>query len=314
MAYADQITLDIVSSAAGIAGRSQLFELVAAVSNGDAANAVKTVDELYNGSKDLTRLAFELIEQFRNIMMIKALPESQNSLAALPEELKILCDIADKLSLQKITSLIMNLQQLSESLAKTPEKRTVFDIGLIKLCSDIPTEEPAKSVSDTRDSHAISLLTERIKHLEARLAQITNLSEPQKPPAAAKTNKEQNPRAGVPDMSKLSIDDFSPLPEWAEFLERFNDIEPHIAATLSGSRAIFYENILLIYAQNKFFLELIKRKENAERLQSVLKSITGKQFIIRAKCTEPAAETPLNPAEAIIRAAEQKNIPTTTIE
>jgi predicted Zn-dependent peptidase len=73
---------------------------------------------------------------------------------------------------------------------------------------------------------------------------------------------------------------------------------------------------------NKFFLELIKRKENSERLQAIIKSITGKQFnSIKAKFFTPENPTvntagepeKSNPVDQLLNQAKENNIPVNTI-
>ncbi|MDR0987779.1 MAG: DNA polymerase III subunit gamma/tau [Ruminococcus sp.] len=313
MAYSTDVTLDIVSAAAGIAGRSQLFELVAAIAKKDAPAAVKAVDSMYADSKDLMRLVIELVSQFRNVMMIKALPEGKDTVAALPEELLTLCQLADNLPMERITSIIITLQKLSETLSRTIEKRTAFEIAIIKLCADIP--ETAAVQTNTAPDNA---LLERIRQLEMRVAMyeqrtVSTGTVPDNPADPA-PQVAANPTQNAAPAPTLTISDFKPLSCWEEVLARFGETEPHITATLAGSRALCYENNLLIFAENKFFLDLLKRKENAERLRAVLMNITGKQYNIRAKCTTPDVSTQASPAARIIETARNNNIPINTDE
>ncbi|MDR0903353.1 MAG: DNA polymerase III subunit gamma/tau [Ruminococcus sp.] len=325
MAYSSDVTLDIVSAAAGIAGRSQLFELIKAIADKNSPEAIKTVDRLYADSKDLLRLVIELVTEYRNIMMIKALPEGKDTIAALPEEIITLCELAEKLPMERITSIIITLQKLSESLSRTIEKRTAFEIAIIKLCADIP-ETNAVQTNAAPDT----ALLERIRQLEMRVAMYEQRTVTPPTPAnsaninyapagSAYTNPAPaNTAPAVPPpptpAPTLTISDFSPLPEWEDVLARFAEIEPHISATLSGSSALYYENNLLIFAENKFFLDLLKRKENAERLRAVLLNITGRQFNIRAKCLAPDISKETSPAARIIETAKNNNIPVNSDE
>ena len=62
VAYENDITLDVVSSASGIAGRDYLFDILEKIAEKDAAGALRVVDKLYDMSKDLKVLAGELLE------------------------------------------------------------------------------------------------------------------------------------------------------------------------------------------------------------------------------------------------------------
>jgi DNA polymerase-3 subunit gamma/tau len=322
MAYSNDVTLDIVSSAAGIAGRDDLFMLLTAIFDKDSAKAIAVVDSMYAASKDLVKLLSELTVQLRNVMMVKSLPSQKDVLALLPEEVKIITEIADKLTLDEIIDKITLLQSLSGTIAAANDKKTAFELTIIKLCTDISSEPTAKPTSDPAQSERIRQLEQRVASLQTALNSIQTapkqVSQPEKP---EKTSTGQS--ASV-DLSKLSLDDLQPLTEWNEILVRYGEVEPHIAATLNDSKAMYYESILFIFAANKFFLELIKRKENSERLQAIIKSITGKQYSsIKAKFFTPENPTantsgePENidssPVDQLLNAAKENNIPVNTI-
>jgi DNA polymerase-3 subunit gamma/tau len=322
MAYSNDVTLNIVSSAAGIAGRDDLFSLLSAVFDKDSAKAIAVVDSMYAASKDLVKLLSELTVQLRNVMMVKSIPSQKDVLALLPEEVKIIAEIADKLSLDEIIDKITTLQKLSGSIASSNDKKTAFELTIIKLCTDITSEATAKPASDPAQSERIRQLEQRVASLQTALNNIRTapkqVSQPDKP---AKVSTDQ---PATVDLSKLSLDDLLPMTEWGEILSRFGEVEPHIAATLTDSKAMYYESILFIFVANKFFLELIKRKENSERLQAIIKSITGKQFnSIKAKFFTPESptadtsgkseNTDLNPVEQLLETAKENNIPVNTI-
>ncbi|MDR0944327.1 MAG: DNA polymerase III subunit gamma/tau [Ruminococcus sp.] len=318
IAYSSDVTLDIVSSAAGIAGRDDLFALLTAIFEKDSSKAISIVDSMYAASKDLVKLLSELTVQLRNVMMVKSIPSQKDVLALLPEEVKIITEIADKLTLDEIIDKITTLQKLSASFAASNDKKTAFELTIIKLCTDIPSEVTAKPVSDPSQTERIKQLEQRVASLQASLNTLQTAPKASQPVEPAKKSTNQ---PGTVDLSKLSLDDLLPMTEWGEILARFTDVEPHIAATLTDSKAMYYEGILFIFAANKFFLELIKRKENSERLQAVIKSITGKQFTsIKAKFftpeNPPEVQTPQeseSPAERLINEAKENNIPVNTI-
>ena len=65
---------------------------------------------------------------------------------------------------------------------------------------------------------------------------------------------------------------------------------------------------MLIYTENSFFLQLLRNKENAEKLQEAIRIITGKTYAIRAKCTAKPAESG-DKLKGILDKAKENNIP-----
>lgn len=72
------------------------------------------VDNFDKHSKDMSRLTFELISNFRNIMLIKTLKSAQNLLIISDEDYKKLKDLAEKVTLETIIFIMDTLQQSFE--------------------------------------------------------------------------------------------------------------------------------------------------------------------------------------------------------
>lgn len=109
IAYSDNVDLNTVSDAAGIAGRDYLFNIIESVFSNDITNVMETVASLYNMAKDMTRLCSELLEQMRNLMLIKAVP-GNDMVMCLPDEYKRLENIAQHNDMGKILAKIEALK------------------------------------------------------------------------------------------------------------------------------------------------------------------------------------------------------------
>ena len=81
----DLIEVDAVEDALGLVGRSTMRDLVSAIVKKDAPGTLDVVDRVYRYGQDLNQLYRSLLEQFRNMMVLKA--GYMN--VTLPEEEKI---------------------------------------------------------------------------------------------------------------------------------------------------------------------------------------------------------------------------------
>ncbi len=70
---------------------------------------------------------------------------------------------------------------------------------------------------------------------------------------------------------------------------------------------------MLIYTENSFFLQLLRNKENAAKLQEAIKLVTGGMFSIRAKCTA-SAENGGDKLQSVLQKARDNNIPVDSSE
>ena len=82
------ITADTVVEATGMAGREHLFRLARAVREHDGTTALTVLGALYDGSKDMERLCVEMIEFYRNLMVVKSVRKPEDLIAVSPAELQ----------------------------------------------------------------------------------------------------------------------------------------------------------------------------------------------------------------------------------
>ena len=307
VAFGEDITLDVVSSAAGIAGRDYLFDILESIKDRNTADALRTVDRLYSMSKDLKVLANELLTQMRNVMIVKTIDNNRELITCLPEEYDRLKAIADGMKLDDILENISVLQQCSERFARAASKRIELEMTLVKLCS--PKTAGARSGGPVPD---VSMLFERIGRLESMLAsgQSTQPAPQQSAPKEASPKpREQKPAPQKPAAKQLRPEDFKPVEGWENIIAQVNEKHPATGCFLKGSRAHYHENILLLTVNNAFFKEKFKTGNDAVLLNEILKQNFGQTFTIkvRASSTDDGQSSD-SPLSAIVDKAKAMNI------
>lgn len=309
IAFSDNVTLDIVSGAAGIAGREPVFDILEAAADCDAAKAIGVVDKLYGMSKDMQKLCDELIAQFRNVMVAKAVPENLDLLVCMPSELEKIKALAGRLSIDEIMRKLEILQSCNERIARVSSKRVEMEMCLIKLCTaDTPQNTSAGNGAANAELLAkIDMLEQRIMSQPAPVAK----SMPYVQPAAQTASKPSyapKQQTELSDLSKMRPEDFTNEDRWQDILEKFAEICPSVNGALNGSYAVKGGGYMLIYTENSFFLQLLRNKENAAKLQEAIRLVTGGTFSIRAKCVAPA-ESGGDKLQSVLQKARDNNIP-----
>lgn len=74
-----EITLEVVSETAGLAGRDHLFSLADTVLRQNGGQALEQIDELHKASKDMVRLCEELAGHFLQFNAVENYEESTES-------------------------------------------------------------------------------------------------------------------------------------------------------------------------------------------------------------------------------------------
>lgn len=312
VAYSNHVNLQVVTDAAGIAGRDYLFDILEAIADCNISHAIEKTDELYSKSKDMTRLCDELIFQVRNLMLIKTVPDKEDLLRCSPDEILRLKNISQKMTLAAITDKLEILQNLGESLPRASSKRVEFEMALVRLCSTDKAVQPNQSAD-------ISVLIKKIEQLEREIAQLRlngvtpQVKTPEIKKQAAESMPQEKPKqtttatAAVPQPT--ANEPTLPCAEWENILERVTELNPGCAGALRGSEAYTRGQTLLIIVKNEFFLGLFKKSENAQSLRQAVKDVTGINYSLRAKCDKRDNTPKDNPIDALIERAKNSDIP-----
>ncbi len=297
IAFSENISTHTVSMAAGIAGRDQVFGIINSILDKEPAKGIEYIDELYAGSKDMSRLCEELIFQFRNIMLIKINPSQTGIIACMPDELEKLTEFAQKTDLQTVISYLSDLQNCSERMIKAINKRVELEMSIIRLASGLNTVQSSSASPDVLN---------RLNELERKISSgvVANRSASVSAKSQNTANRTDEPQV---DFSKLKQENLKQVTNWAEVLTKFSETNPAVSASLTDSKAYINENALFIIAENPFFISLFRNKEHAASLGDAVESVLGKRYAIRAKCNAVPSEEEKN-AIKLIEKAKSSNI------
>ena len=296
IAFSDNVTAETVSMAAGIAGRDQIFGIMESISEKDPAKAVAYIDELYAGSKDMSRLCEELIFQFRNLMLIKIGQKETGLAVCMPDELERLEKLAEKTELEEIFTRLSALQDCSEKMLRAVNKRVEIEMCIIRLASGL------QAAVQTASAPPPELMT-RISELERKLAS-GRVAVSEEPKRQEYYQKHSDPQV---DFTKIDKSSVKPVANWAEVLAKFSETNPAVSASLTDSKAFVSGDGLFIIAHNPFFLELFRSKENAAMLGDAIESVLGKRYAVKAKCDAQTKEEEKN-AIRLIEKANKMNL------
>ena len=126
---------ETVRTTAGIAGTEHLFALAQCIHEQNAPEALKTLDELHNQSKDLMLLLDELLSHFRNLCMLTA---TNNDFSLIPAGSGTRNDLARQAKEFTLGEIMRCMDILQDCIARTPKtakRKTVAEMCLIRLCT-----------------------------------------------------------------------------------------------------------------------------------------------------------------------------------
>ena len=290
------ITADTVVEATGMAGRDHLFRLARAVREHDGTTALTVLGALYDGSKDMERLCVEMIEFYRNLMILKSVRKPEELIVMSPAEMQELRTEADGMTLGAVLHVMDVLQSALDRLKGGVSRRVEMETTLLRLC------EPRLDTSPES-------LLRRIEDLEAGIVSHKPAVAQPTPPVAEPTPtvSEQPAEEPAPAPAKAAEtmptapDQMKPFDLWAEVLARLADQCPPLYGVLTDSQAMTDGERLVVITDNDLFVSLVKSDGNKFLLMNAVQAVAGKPMRIsrgrpvkQEQVAEPAAADPLS--------------------
>ncbi len=168
------LTVKTVTQAAGLMGRDYLFSLCRTIAKRDTAAALTILDDLHKASCDTERLCTELINQFRNLLIVHTVKHPEKLIVATNEEIEENKELASLFTTEAILRALSVLSDAVDAIKKTQNRRVEAEMALIRLC---------RPETDT----SVAALAQRVAELEKLINTIQNSGSIPKPQAVTNT-------------------------------------------------------------------------------------------------------------------------------
>ena len=175
----DSITIDDIYQISGSVPFKKIYELIDSYINEDIENILKTTEEIYNEGKDFTKLTFDVLSIFKDVLIYYRAPKYFENLNKLNfDEIK---KIKEKIDIFDLELIIETLENLSRELKLSDYPRILLEMFLInkKSASNTLTEEVKhyKEAVNEEQKEVINELKEERK-IETELKKVeTNVEE-----------------------------------------------------------------------------------------------------------------------------------------
>ncbi len=299
----DNISLETVEEVTGIISNKYIFKMSNMILNKEVAGVISLIDELYKSSKNMVNLCQELIEHFRNVMLIKTMNDV-NDMVYLPEgDFNNLKDIASKMSLKRVINIMDVLQNGLNKMMRSTNSRTEFEITVIKLCG----------LEDEVDNS----LLERIKKLEDficnnKISLVSKEPTPKRKQDNNNLKKEDNDKIEElkkDDKTQELKDNAIKMENWGEVLKCLSENSKALAVAFIDSSAYICDNYILIDAKKEIAFTLLRESSKRDEMRLAIEKVTGKKYKLgpykRTENKELEKEDPLN---NLIKTATQAGV------
>ncbi len=290
----EKLTTRRVGEITGIIGSEKLFDIVSAVAENNAKDALMTAGEVLNAGKEAQFLLENLIEHFRCLLICKTTDSPASMLEKTEQAAQKYSAQAEKLSAERI---LYSIKALSDSLSQAKwlsKPKIAVETAMVKLCNP----------SYSTDTDA---LLARIEKLETAVANLQSGTTYFKQPAESSGKLPQ----GAQDKTKteetkpaaVETEDTSEGEEcvfWADALNEIKKESKSLYAFLYNADARVKGDIIEIEVAGKVAYNRIGTPKGIEYLSKLFSRVSGTplrtKVYVKGERTDRPAEGEASPS------------------
>lgn len=296
----DNVTLETINGILGLIDKTHILKLHNCILTQNAAEAIKIIDLLYQNSVDIQYLCSELIRFYREIMLSLVLDSNSYQSLSSDEFSDITKQtVSSDFSVSNTLKFLDLLQNCSEILKNSSNKRLQFEICILKFCLRCSDDVFATLVKDDDVSNKFSDSRKSSKHSKTINSESVLTSD------IDNINTDETEKHD--DSESKSSKNIVPLGSWQNILNDIRDKDTNgmLFGFLVGSQAFVSGDKLYIDSKNSIVIEKILEKKAF--INDIIKSKTGKDYRIFLKKTTTVKNTK-NKLENFLISAEKAGI------
>lgn len=343
-----QITAQLVSEVAGLAGREALYRLSDAVLARDSSAAVEELAQLHENSYDMERLCVEMINHFRNFMMVKTVKKSRELIICTDDEYKHIEASAGQFTLAQILRGLDLFQSTLVKIKGGATPRIEMEMAFVRLCEPKLETDPdainqrlsalERAVQNGVPAAPVKTVQSPAPAVRPAPAQPTVPPTPQPTPAAAAPVPEPEPvpatsaePVSAPVAEPAPVQPEPPVPlepaaaapspapaadseqklfmQWADLMEILHRTDIALFGVLSGSQGYTRGEFFLIDSPNPTIKEFIKISTHAKAIRAALHELTGHNYKLGLFKKKSTEQAPRrDPLEDLLSKARENHI------
>jgi len=275
-----KIALSDVTQVLGSLSEDTLFEMAEAISAGDPPGVLKTIDSLIKDGKDISSVAIELMEYFRNLLIAKV-GKDLKELIDLPEEsIKRLSEQSGKFSIEDLIYALNVIASSQEMARRSNMTRVPLEMAVIKLSK----KESIRSLGEILD---------RIDDLEKGVTNVRDeeppVRKPQPKPQAKKPKEDPPPQKKEEDPPQVNKNTSSNIELgqiediWPNVIRNVKAKKISIASCLMEGEVVSCRGNAVVLGFPKgqsFHREVVERAQNKKVIEEALREIMGEDLIL----------------------------------
>ena len=275
---------DKIKDLVGIPKLTYIHAIVKSFLEYNVEEAIKSVDSVLNEGKDLNNLLWEIIKYVKDILVYKATEKLD---VYSKDEIEDIKKLADQVSKERLLYIITDLSKLENDMKWSSQKSILFQVEIIKLCSESIMETPVQNVD--KNSSAKGKTVDNSKQSGANAQNSVGIANSTAKAMKSVTNKTASASADI-DGGKQSlaqaISGYGEVKGWRNILDELRQNgKIMLYSNLLKAKAIELNDMVIGISFpdgiNAFGKSILEKPENINELAKTISMEYGKDMKVR---------------------------------
>ncbi len=279
-----EIDEELVFSTVGSGNRTSAYKIIEAVGKSDFATIYGIIDDITMKSGDVSVFWQEIIDAYRDLMVVKSTDKAKSYLDLTDLEYAALSSIAQGFTMSRLCYHVTILENAIADMQRAfNSKRSIAEIALTRMC-------------DPRLSGGVESLFARVEELERELAMIKLGAVPATSKATvARTDKAKVEDEKTVDKTSVKTEKTLPTPydKWGSVVGRISALKPSLSVGLAGATVESLGHLRFTVVLAEFFAKKLKSSEQDTALVrgaiAEAEGVAASDVILNIEARESAA-------------------------
>jgi DNA polymerase-3 subunit gamma/tau len=262
-----ELTYDKVLEVLGAVDTEVFSKLLRKVLNGDVTGAIRVLESLIVGGRELSQFVGDFTWYMRNLLLVKTSENPEEAIDVSSENLKLLREESEMVDVETLMRYIRIFSDLSNQIRFATQKRVLVEIALIKLC------RPAMETNLDSVLDRIRVLEKRIEEAPVQQVVIRDTAGTAEVPAQEAAPKPQ--KAAPEDLQKI-------VAGWKAIVGQTDAVfKQMLQKAIPKYNGETGEPVLYVEFQDFLGQAYVDDPEKTRELQEIIQRQTGKTVEIR---------------------------------
>ena len=260
----------LVFAAVGSGNRESAIEIIKALGKSDYDAVYKVIDGIVMKSGDLSVFWQEIIDSYRDIMVVKNSENAKAYLDLTDSEYASLSEIAASMTMARLSYHVTLLEEAMSDMQRAfNSKRAIAEIALTKMC-------------DARLSNSTEALSLRIEELEKALKMITlgvtpvssnSAKNEVKPVKIEEKPAQKSNAANVTPTNEQAF--FSVYGDWGKVLKKIGELKVSLSASIASGVVHTDGRGTFVIRMTDFFAKKLLSSDTDMAIRKAIPPIVG---------------------------------------